>query len=249
VDGFANKAVDVVEARYPYPFQAQPEEVISYVTTPAVNVAQGIDNKFTPIVDYIEQAVSRFNHADGPSTPPDAKYQYQRALALSKTLGGNVTEYTNDQLKHLQTQFAFAQRASDTGQAITAAAASSLSSAQSQLQSLSDTMIQEIHKLHDLTWDFTASLQSGVQGTASHGVSQIQHAFAALSGALSATAHELTSIVKEDLPVQEKMSRVAKEVQTRVTPLLDTLKKGVSEVLSRSKETTSTNGHAASDNQ
>lgn len=62
LDGFANKAVDVVEARYPYPFQAQPGEVVSYVIdrknstisevnkaidhkvmTPAANVAQGID--------------------------------------------------------------------------------------------------------------------------------------------------------------------------------------------------------------
>jgi hypothetical protein len=62
VDGIANKAVDVVEARYPYPFNAQPQEVVTYVrqrkdntingvkaigdkvTTPAMNVAQGIDH-------------------------------------------------------------------------------------------------------------------------------------------------------------------------------------------------------------
>jgi len=62
-DGFANKAVDVVESRYPYPFHIQPKEVATYVierkdntingvgkvigdnvTTPAINVAQGIDN-------------------------------------------------------------------------------------------------------------------------------------------------------------------------------------------------------------
>ncbi len=30
-DGFANKAVDVVEARYPYPFTVKPEEVTEYV--------------------------------------------------------------------------------------------------------------------------------------------------------------------------------------------------------------------------
>ena len=62
-DGIVNKAVDVVESRYPYPFQIQPQEVATYVrerkdstingvgkaigdnvTTPAMNVAQGIDN-------------------------------------------------------------------------------------------------------------------------------------------------------------------------------------------------------------
>jgi hypothetical protein len=72
-DGYANKAVDVVESRYPYPFKAKPEEVASYVRdrrrsaseyvrerrasavtvanktidekvkSPAFNVAQGID--------------------------------------------------------------------------------------------------------------------------------------------------------------------------------------------------------------
>lgn len=30
-DSYANKAVDVVESRYPYPFKAQPEEVATYV--------------------------------------------------------------------------------------------------------------------------------------------------------------------------------------------------------------------------
>lgn len=62
LDGIANKAVDVVEARYPYPFSAQPEEVANYVRerknstidgvskaiddkvkAPALSVAQGID--------------------------------------------------------------------------------------------------------------------------------------------------------------------------------------------------------------
>lgn len=30
-DGYANKAVDAVESRYPYPFQAKPEDVIALV--------------------------------------------------------------------------------------------------------------------------------------------------------------------------------------------------------------------------
>lgn len=62
-DGYANKAVDVVEARYPYPFTVKPEDVTEYVRerrqsatdrihhsidetvkNPALNVATGIDN-------------------------------------------------------------------------------------------------------------------------------------------------------------------------------------------------------------
>jgi hypothetical protein len=50
-DSIANKAVDVVESRYPYPFKAQPEEVASYVrerrqsTTDYMNERVGNVNK------------------------------------------------------------------------------------------------------------------------------------------------------------------------------------------------------------
>ena len=108
-------------------------------------------------------------------------------------------------------------------------------------------MINELQKLHDSTSHLAASLQSGVQGSASH----IHQAYTEVSAALLDTVHNLASIVKEkDLPVQEKMSRVGKEVQNRVTPILDTVKKSASDVLARSKETAptgDTNGHAASE--
>jgi len=110
-------------------------------------------------------------------------------------------------------------------------------------------MIHELKKLQTSTSNLAASLQSGVQGSASH----IHHAYAEISSALLDVVHDLASIVKEkDLPVQEKMSRVGKEVQNRVTPILDTVKKAASDVLARSKESVpegGTNGHAASGGQ
>ena len=50
----------------------------------------------------MEVAVTRLNSNSeaGPSTPADAKYQYQRALALSKS----IFDYSNDQVKQLQAQ-------------------------------------------------------------------------------------------------------------------------------------------------
>ena len=105
-------------------------------------------------------------------------------------------------------------------------------------------MIHELQRLLASTSHLATSLQSGVQDSTSH----VQQAYAEFTTALSNTVHDLSSIVKEkDVPVQEKVSRVSKEVQNRVTPLLDTVKKGVSEVLARSKETApsgGTNGHA-----
>ena len=146
-DGIANMAVDAVESRYPYPFKAQPEEVVALarqgqqnttayihgrvnvmnkaidekVRTPALNVVHDIDQvslfvpphskelvtslqqRFSPVIDYFEVAVTRVNGSK-PSTPSDIKYQYQRALALSRTLGDNLYVYSNEQLKHIRAQ-------------------------------------------------------------------------------------------------------------------------------------------------
>jgi hypothetical protein len=69
-DGFANKGLDAVEARYPYPFTVQSEEIIkavkerSYardiaralderVRTPAYSAVQGIDQVRTPLSPVI----------------------------------------------------------------------------------------------------------------------------------------------------------------------------------------------------
>jgi ElaB/YqjD/DUF883 family membrane-anchored ribosome-binding protein len=112
-------------------------------------------------------------------------------------------------------------------------------------------MIRELQKLHASTSNLTATFQSGVQESVHHQAASIQHGYAEFTAALSATVQNLSSIVKDkDLPVQEKISRVSKEVQNRVTPLLDTITKGASEVLARSKETTEAaedvaNGHPA----
>ncbi|KAH9478236.1 hypothetical protein JR316_0008689 [Psilocybe cubensis] len=267
-DTYANKAVDAVESRYPYPFKAQPEEVATYVRerkesttnyvservnhvnkaidekvkTPAYNVVHGIDRRFAPIVDYFEVTVSRLNNSEaGPSTPPDAQYQYQRALALSKTLGENIYDYSNEQLKHFQAQSVIAQKASETAASISTVASSSLASAQNRIHTLSDTMLAELQKLQASTNSLTTSLQASLQNSASQLQSQlpsqIQQSYADLSAALTSTVNELTTIITtKDLPLQEKVARVGKEVQERVHPLLETVKKGVSEVLARSKE-------------
>ncbi|KAG5652376.1 hypothetical protein H0H81_005238 [Sphagnurus paluster] len=283
-DGYANKAVDAVEARYPYPFKAKPEEVASLVReskksaedyvansvnvanktidenikTPAINVAQGIDQRFSPIVDYFEVAVTRLNNSEaGPSTPPDAKYQYQRALALSKTLKDNLYVYSNEQIKQLQAQNVlvyvhvvpipftrlislFRQRATETAQSITNVASSSITSAQTRIHNLSDTMLVELQKLQASTASFSASIQSSVQNSTTQIQNQIpphiQQTYTELTSNLSAAVTELRTIIStKDIPLQEKVSRVGHEVHDRVSPLLDAVRKGVSELLARGK--------------
>jgi hypothetical protein len=62
--------------------------------------------KFAPIVDYFEDAVTRFNGNEaGTSTSSiDTKYQYQRAYALSVNLRDELYVYSNEQLKQVQFQ-------------------------------------------------------------------------------------------------------------------------------------------------
>jgi DNA anti-recombination protein RmuC len=255
VDGIANMAVDVVESRYPYPFKAKPEEVAALarqgqenvnkaidekVRTPALNVAQDIDHRFSPVVDYFEIAVCRLNGSKSVSpTASDSKYQYQRALALSKTLGDNFYVYSNDQLKHLQAQSVMVQKASDTAQSIRAATSSTLTSAHSRVSSLSDTMLAELNKLQNSAASFKDSLQTNLQSSASQiqsQIPQIHQSYTDLSAALSSAANELGSIItNQELPLQERLGRVGTEVRERIQPLLDSMKNGVSKVLARSK--------------
>ena len=51
-------------------------------------------------------------------------------------------------------------------------------------------------------------------------------------------------VANQDLPLQEKVVRIGKEVHERIQPLLDSTKKGLSEVLARSKpQVNGVNGH------
>jgi DNA anti-recombination protein RmuC len=131
------------------------------------------------------------------------------------------------------------QKASETAQSITAATSSSLASAQSRVASLSDNMVVELDKLQKSAASLAASLQTSWQSSASQiqsQIPQIHQSYADLSAALSSTANELTSIItNQDLAFQEKVGRFGREVRERVQPLLESVKKGISEVLARSE--------------
>lgn len=89
-------------------------------------------------------------------------------------------------------------------------------------------MVSELQKLQSATASFGSQLHA-IQP-------QIQQTYTDLATSLTSTANELANIIKQkDLPVQEKVSRVSKEVQSSVTPLLEAVRKGVSELLARGK--------------
>lgn len=133
----------------------------------------------------------------------------------------------------------FSQRASETAHSISTVAASSLANAQTRIHTLSDNMLVELQKLQTSSTEFSASLQNTLHSSAAHiqsQIPQIQQSYTDLTAAISATVSELSAIITtKDLPVQDKVTRVSKEVQDRVQPLLESVKKGVSEVLARSR--------------
>ncbi|KAJ7696442.1 hypothetical protein B0H17DRAFT_929303 [Mycena rosella] len=220
-DGYANAAVDAVQSKYPYPFEAKPEEVATYVRerrqsavdyvaqgrlnanktidekvrTPAITVACEIDQSFTPIVDYLESTAVTRLHTN--SAPADTQYQYQRVYVLSKNVTGQLYDYSNQTL--------IVQRASQTADSITALA----SSANSRIHALSDSLLAELQRL-----------QSSLVATGA----SVHHSTTAASHELGDTITALRTIVlTRDLPLNEKVARVGAEVQGRVRPLLDVL--------------------------
>ncbi|KAF8888610.1 hypothetical protein BD779DRAFT_1523936 [Infundibulicybe gibba] len=257
-DGCANRAVDVVESRYPYPFKASPGEVVDLVRERrknaeeyvaerkdsieggVVGAVQGFDQRFAPIMDYIETTLSRFNSGNGeagPSTPPsptsESKYQYQRALAISKALKDQIYSYSQEQLKQLQTQSILLQRATETAHSISTLASSSLHSAQCKIHALSDNMLVELQKLQTST----AQMSSSFQSTTSHTYADLSQKYVELSESLATAIVELRTIVTtKEMSVQEKVEKVGAEVKGKVRPVLGDILRGVESLLGRGKE-------------
>ncbi|KAF9446037.1 lipid droplet-associated perilipin protein [Macrolepiota fuliginosa MF-IS2] len=264
-DGFANKAVDVVEARCPYPFKVKPEEVTEFVRerrdsaaelvnhsidgvkNPAVQAATNLDQRFAPIVDYLEVVIKRITNPDEPGpSAPDAKYQYQRALALTRDLYG----YSNDQLKHLQAHSNILHRATTIAHSITDQGTPKMANAQDRVHQLSDTMLAELQKLQESTAAFSSSLQSTATSTVQSRIPpHVQSAFADLSHTLSTTISDFRStITAKDTTLQEKVGRIIAEVRERIVPVLGSVTKVVGDTLHLNgpPPPTATNGEAES---
>ncbi|KAH9018540.1 hypothetical protein EDB85DRAFT_613252 [Lactarius pseudohatsudake] len=221
-DGFANKGLDAVESRYPYPFTVQSEDIISAlkersdsaravanktlderVRTPAYSAAQGIDQRLAPVVDYL---VSRLGTQEGTSQT-ESQYQYQRAYALSRDLKDQILGYSNTQLQQLQNSSALVQRAIETAKSIQDLASSGVVAAQAKVSTLSETMVTELQKVQAATAALPANLQAS---------------FKPVQEKISGTISELSDVIKSDVPVNEKVAKVRTTVQDSVTPVLET---------------------------
>ncbi|KAI0070836.1 hypothetical protein K474DRAFT_1669662 [Panus rudis PR-1116 ss-1] len=228
-DSLANKGLDAVESRYPYPFKTPTEEIVKdikgksdhaynvanktldeKVKSPAYNVVQGIDQRFAPFVDYFETAVHKIHSTTGsPVESPTSerpKYQYQRALVLSKELKDQLYTYSTEQINQIKSQSVLVQRASETAQKVSALASTSYGVAQDKVHALSDVMVQELQRVQAST----ATLPAAVQAS-----------FHDISAALHKTITDLTNILTSSEPIPDKVHKVRDTVQERVEPLLE----------------------------
>ncbi|CDO71039.1 hypothetical protein BN946_scf184844.g43 [Trametes cinnabarina] len=241
-DDLANKGLDVVESRYPYPFHTPTEEIFKdlkgrsdhakdvanktldeKVKTPAYQVAQGIDQKLAPIVDYFAVAVNKLHPngaADKHAETPEAQFQYQRAYFLTKELRDQLLTYSTEQINQIKAQSALVQRASATAHSLTELASSSYGAAQSRVHALSDTMVAELQKVQASTTALPSTLQAS---------------FHDVSANLASTINDLSAILKSPEPLPEKVHKVRDTVQERVQPILDTATARVQEVLNALK--------------
>lgn len=94
-------------------------------------------------------------------------------------------------------------------------------------------MLVELQKLQASTAAISASFQtSATSAVQSRIPSHVQEAFSDLSHTLSAAASDLSStITAKDVPLQEKVGKIASEVRERIVPLLGSVTKAVSDAL------------------
>ncbi|THH03165.1 hypothetical protein EW145_g6478 [Phellinidium pouzarii] len=233
-DDFANKAVDVLESRYPYPFHAPTEEIYSTlrkrsehvygvanktiddnVRAPAYGLVQGIDQKFTPVVDRFESVVGAFNGkktgADGPehgvsaAEPPKDTFQYQRAYRLSLGLKDTLYIFTGEQIKQIQEHNVIVQRATATAQSISSALSTSYSAAFARVHALSDTMLTELNNLQASAATLPATVQASLGG---------------LTERVGGVIGEVKGVLSSEAPVADKLAQLRATVEQQVQPLL-----------------------------
>ncbi|KZV70033.1 hypothetical protein PENSPDRAFT_461732 [Peniophora sp. CONT] len=251
-DGLANQGLDVVESRYPYPFKTPTEQISNdlkertdyardvanktidaRVRSPVYTVVNGVDQRLTPLVDYLASTLARLNaqvgHAEAnasakaSSAEDSAKFQYQRALDLTKDIRSQLFVYSHEQLKQLQAQSVLIQRASTTANDITALASSSFDSAQKRVHGLSESMVQQLHQVQ--------SSMASLPG-------QAQAQFEPVQQHIAGTIHDLSDILKTDAPLNDKVTRVSATVRESVTPVLDAAADAIRAVIQRAEATT-----------
>jgi len=227
-DGYALKGLDVAQERFPTPFTIKSEEVfegikstrdsaVNAVTRPVYGLAAGVDSSLTPIVDRLEVAIHKLGHENPEaSTSTSESTQVGRLYHLSLDLRTQIYNLSSEQIKQLQTQNVYIQKATEKvtelNQSLTTTYVSAkdksfdlVNETRSQAQVYTASILSELEKIQATTLSLPGQLQAKLQP---------------LQEGIKSSLNELTTIVKSDLPVGEKVQKVGTSVQEKVQPLL-----------------------------
>ncbi|KAJ1311595.1 hypothetical protein OPQ81_010073 [Rhizoctonia solani] len=243
VDGYANKGLDALESRWPYPFQVTTEQVISTlrqgpdaayglaaayanaaskayedrVKMPAYGLVSKVDSTLlTPIVDRFEVVVNKL-HKDAPSSPSSvsssssdsdgaSERQYVRAYRLSLDLKDQIIVISSEQLKQLQQNNIFIQRATESLHNLTSSITNLSHESGARAHHLAQSVLAELENIQHMV----QSRKEALPGQ-----------YVALKEAVGATLSEVRGIVQEaDVPVGERAIKVRDAVIARVQPAL-----------------------------
>ncbi|KAH7098335.1 hypothetical protein BKA62DRAFT_622713 [Auriculariales sp. MPI-PUGE-AT-0066] len=152
IDGLANKGLDFVEGRYPYPFQTPTNQMYddiqksraqiydaasktydARVRAPVAGLAHGADQTITPFVNVLQGAYERLNTMSGNHEPvenaPNSadETQVHRALRLAHGMKDQVVVLSAEQLRQMQAQSVIVQRLTNDLTNLNALASSSVS--------------------------------------------------------------------------------------------------------------------------
>ncbi|KAL1666015.1 hypothetical protein GGF50DRAFT_51618 [Schizophyllum commune] len=229
VDDFANTIFDLAETRFPYLFYATPEDMMDVlhdtratlvndartrldegIKRPALHLAEGIDERLAPFLDYYEDHIEPLGDKSArSSTRPnehievhEMQYLYQRALSLANAVIERIASVPSNHWQ--QTSFLFQRSVI-------------------QVQELSDAMLAQLHALQRTISYLATSMQRSLTAAQKQlGITLVEAA-----NALSTTITDLqATMTSEDLTTGERIDRVVGLTTSRINPLLERVRAG-----------------------
>lgn len=142
--------------------------------------------------------------------------------------------YSTEQINQIKAQNAIVQRASEAAQKVSAVASSSYGAAQEKVHTLSDVMLQELHKVQvgsNFPLVVYILISFPPQASTSSLPATVQSSFHDITAQISNTITELSTILTSPEPFPDRVHKVRETVQERVQPLLEASACRVQEIL------------------
>ncbi|EJD51175.1 hypothetical protein AURDEDRAFT_181955 [Auricularia subglabra TFB-10046 SS5] len=269
IDGLALRGLDLVEQRYPYPFQTKTDDVVADIqkqrdqlyeaaSSRIKPIAQGADQSIAPVVNVLQAAYDRLNAISGDKAQPNGdapadETQVHRALRLAGGMKDQVIVVSAEQFKHLHQQSVVVQRLTDTLYNLNSAVTSSVVTAKDQASAVSKEGYARVNALAESTRAELERLNATLRAMPAH----LQQSLQPLQRQIAETGDALGAVYRADGPASEKAGKALQTLRERVPPVTDQVvklaKEGIAGAIAyvrhaQEKAGDETNGHAVNGN-